>query len=93
MRNGENTETATLEAVLSRENLTAAWLAVKANQGAAGVDGLNVGQSLIHLREHWETIKGKLLCGDYQPAAVRAVEIPKANGGVRTLGTPMCRIG
>ena len=49
MRNGENTETATLEAVLSRENLTAAWLAVKANQGAAGVDGLNVGQSLIHL--------------------------------------------
>ena len=88
MRNGENTETATLEAVLSRENLTAAWLAVKANQGAAGVDGLNVGQSLIHLREHWETIKGKLLCGDYQPAAVRAVEIPKANGGVRTLGIP-----
>lgn len=88
MRNGENTETVTLEAVLSRENLTAAWLAVKANQGAAGVDGLDVGQSLTHLREHWETINGKLLCGEYQPAAVRAVEIPKANGGVRTLGIP-----
>lgn len=88
MRNGENTETATLEAVLSRENLLAAWLAVKANKGAAGVDGLDVGQSLIHLREHWETISGKLLRGEYQPAAVRAVEIPKANGGLRTLGIP-----
>ena len=88
MRNGENTEAVTLEAVLSRENLNAAWLAVKANRGAAGVDGLDVGASLIHLRAHWEIILAKLLCGEYQPAAVRAVEIPKANGGVRTLGIP-----
>lgn len=88
MRNGENTETVTLEAVLSKENLTAAWWAVKANQGAAGVDGLDIEATRIHLLEHWETIKAKLLRGDYQPGAVRSVDIPKPDGGTRTLGIP-----
>ncbi|HRK23308.1 MAG TPA: hypothetical protein PLX06_15920 [Fimbriimonadaceae bacterium] len=35
-------ETATLEAVLAKDNLNAAWKAVKANQGAAGVDGRDI---------------------------------------------------
>lgn len=88
MHNGENTEAGTLDAVLSRENLRAAWLAVKANQGAPGVDGLDIEQTATHLREHWERIEAKLRSGDYRPAAVRAVEIPKSNGGTRTLGIP-----
>ena len=41
-----------------------------------------------HVRKHWETLQSKLRTGEYQPAAVRAVEIPKAKGGVRTLGIP-----
>ena len=41
-----------------------------------------------HLRQHWESIRSKLLEGRYQPAAVRAVEIPKASGGKRLLGIP-----
>ena len=84
----ETTETATLEAVLSRDNLQAAWRAVKANQGAAGVDGLDIEQTKSHLREHWKAIEAKLLSGAYTPAAVRAVEIQKPNGGHRTLGIP-----
>lgn len=88
MQNEETTEPVTLEAVLSKENLTAAWLAVKANDGAAGVDGLNIEQTRKHLQEHWDQIKAKLLQGEYKPGAVRAVEIPKANGGIRTLGIP-----
>jgi group II intron reverse transcriptase/maturase len=88
MHNEATPKTVTLEAVLSKENLRAAWLAVKANQGAAGVDGMDIERTAIHLREHWETIKAKLLAGTYKPAAVRAVEIPKPNGGVRTLGIP-----
>lgn len=88
MHEGEATETGTLEAVLSRENLRAAWLAVRANQGAAGVDGMDIERTEAHLGTHWETIEAKLKSGDYRPAAVRAVEIPKANGGIRTLGIP-----
>jgi RNA-directed DNA polymerase len=88
MHNGENTEPVTLEAVLEPENLQAAWRSVRANQGAAGVDGMGVKETEAHLREHWETTTGKLMRGEYRPAAVRAVEIPKPQGGVRTLGIP-----
>jgi group II intron reverse transcriptase/maturase len=88
MSNEENTETVTLEAVLSKDNLRAAWRTVQANQGAAGVDGMDIERTATHLREHWESIATKLLRSEYQPAAVRAAEIPKPNGGVRTLGIP-----
>lgn len=88
MHNGENTETGTLEAVLLRENLQAAWLAVKANRGAAGVDGMDIERTREHLRKHWENIETKLRDGSYRPAAVRPVDIPKPQGGTRTLGIP-----
>lgn len=77
-----------LERVLAKENLNVAWARVKANAGAAGVDGRSITQSEAHLRQHWEGIEAALLAGRYQPAAVRAVEIPKADGKVRTLGIP-----
>lgn len=86
MHNGENTEVVTIESVLQRENLTAAWRAVEANRGAAGVDGMDVKQTLDHLREHWNGIAEKLLKGEYRPGAIRAVEIPKPHGGTRQLG-------
>jgi len=88
MREAGNTEPVTLESVLAKENLNAAWAQVKANAGAAGVDGLEVEGSQAHLRAHWTQIEAVLLAGRYQPEAVRAVTIPKANGGERTLGIP-----
>lgn len=88
MSNEENTDAVTMESVLQRENLRAAWRAVKANQGAAGVDGMDVGRTHEHLKEHWDGIAGKLIGGEYRPAAVRAVQIPKPQGGTRTLGIP-----
>lgn len=88
MHNEENTETIKLEEILTRENLTEAWLAVKANDGAPGVDGRDVEETKRHLKAHWESIEAKLLGGAYQPGAVRAVEIPKASGGIRQLGIP-----
>ncbi|RYY61139.1 MAG: group II intron reverse transcriptase/maturase [Chitinophagaceae bacterium] len=88
MLNEGTTDSVTLEAVLSKENMQAAWKAVKANGGAAGVDGMGIGASERHLREHWDTIEARLLSGQYVPGAVRAVEIPKPNGGVRMLGIP-----
>jgi RNA-directed DNA polymerase len=41
-----------------------------------------------YLQQHWPTIKGRLLAGSYQPQPVRRVDIPKPQGGVRTLGIP-----
>lgn len=86
--NNNDQGAATLEAVLTAENLRAAWLKVKANDGAPGVDQMDMEQSARHLRQHWETIRAKLHQGDYQPGAVRAVKIPKASGGERQLGIP-----
>jgi RNA-directed DNA polymerase len=77
-----------MEQVVSRENATAAWLAVKRNGGAPGIDGMTTGQLREHVRAHWESIRAKLLAGTYVPSPVRRVEIPKPNGGVRLLGIP-----
>src|SRR5258708_4174819 len=77
-----------MEAVLERENLKKALAQVKRNKGAAGVDGMTVGELPAYLKEHWPTIRVQLLDGTYKPQPVRRVEIPKASGGVRLLGIP-----
>ena len=76
------------EQVLSPENMQRAWKQVKANKGAAGVDGITVGEFPDHIRPHWETIKSKLREGTYKPSPVRRVLIPKEKGKFRTLGIP-----
>lgn len=83
-----NTEAITLEQVLSRETMQQAWKSVKANKGAAGVDRKTIADTEDHLKRHWIDIRHKIESGDYQPSAVRAVSIPKANGGSRLLGIP-----
>ena len=77
-----------MEQVVTQENATAAWLAVKRNGGAPGIDGMTTQQLRDHARKHWETIRAKLLSGTYVPSPVRRVEIPKPNGGARLLGIP-----
>ena len=77
-----------MEAVVARENLLDAYRRVMSNKGAAGVDEMPVERLLPYLREHWAQIKESLLSGTYRPQAVRCVEIPKPNGGVRQLGIP-----
>jgi group II intron reverse transcriptase/maturase len=77
-----------MEAVVTKENALAAWLAVKRNGGAPGIDRMTTGQLGGHIRKHWETIQAKLLAGTYVPSPVKRVEIPKPNGGTRMLGIP-----
>jgi len=77
-----------LEAVLERSNMMRAYERVVENKGAPGVDGLTVLKLKPWLQAHWLNIKQALLAGEYMPAAVRKVEIPKPQGGVRTLGIP-----
>ena len=80
--------TGLMEVVVERGNLMLAYQRVVANKGAAGVDQLAVPELKAHLQQHWPTIRAKLLAGTYQPQPVRRVDIPKPQGGVRTLGIP-----
>ncbi|WP_250480114.1 MULTISPECIES: group II intron reverse transcriptase/maturase [unclassified Caballeronia] len=77
-----------LEAALTRENLKRAFKRVRANKGAAGVDGLDIDQTARHLVTAWPAIREQLLKGTYRPSPVRRVTIPKPDGGERELGIP-----
>jgi len=77
-----------LEAALTRQNLQAAWKRVKANKGAAGVDGLDIEQTAQLIRQNWSDIRQELLAGHYRPRPVRKVMIPKPDGSQRELGIP-----
>ena len=84
----ESTGPGLLTAVLARENMQQAWKRVRANQGAAGVDGLDIDQTAARLRTEWPAIREQLLSGAYRPMPVRRVTIPKPGGGERELGIP-----
>jgi len=84
----ENTGPGLLSAVLARENMQQAWKRVRANKGAAGVDGLDIDQTGERLRTEWPAIREQLLSGTYRPMPVRRVMIPKPDGGERELGIP-----
>ena len=77
-----------LAAMLTRQNLQLAWKRVKANKGAAGVDGLDIEQTARMLRTSWPDIRQSLLQGRYRPSPVRKVMIPKPDGTQRELGIP-----
>lgn len=77
-----------LEAALTRENLQTAWKRVKANKGAAGVDGLDIEHTQHLLQTKWPQIRQALLAGTYRPMSVRRVMIPKPDGSQRELGIP-----
>jgi RNA-directed DNA polymerase len=74
--------------MLSRDNMRLAWQRVKANQGAAGMDGMCIDAFPECARHHWERIRSALAAGTYRPAAVLRVMMPKASGGERPLGIP-----
>lgn len=78
-----------MEEVASSANLNQAYKRVKANKGAAGVDGMTVADLRQWIADNREGLIVSLLDGSYRPQPVRGVEIPKAGGkGVRQLGIP-----
>ena len=77
-----------MERVVEGGNLRRALKRVQQNEGSPGVDGLTVEDLPAYLREHWSTIRERLLMGRYQPSVVKRVEIPNPGGGVRMLGIP-----
>lgn len=78
----------TMDQVVCKMNMQHAYRRVVRNKGAAGVDGMSVGELKTHLQIHWPRLRTQLLSGEYVPQAVRGVDIPKPGGGKRTLGIP-----
>ena len=77
-----------LETILHKDNLNRAYKRVKANKGAAGIDGMTIEEALPYLKEHQQELINRILRGKYTPSPVRRVEIPKPDGGMRKLGIP-----
>ena len=84
----DSAEPKLLEAILYKDNLNRAYKRVKANKGAAGIDGMTIEEALPYLKEHQQELINRILKGKYTPSPVRRVEIPKPNGGMRKLGIP-----
>ncbi|MGH3520286.1 MAG: reverse transcriptase domain-containing protein [Haloechinothrix sp.] len=73
---------------ISKRVVWDAYEKVKANQGAAGVDGESIAEFEVSLKGNLYKLWNRMSSGSYFPPPVRAVEIPKKAGGVRTLGVP-----
>lgn len=79
------------EKVADEANLLEALRRVCANKGSAGVDGMDVTElkAWMSVRANREQLREKLISGEYEPAPVRGMQIPKPGGkGVRQLGIP-----
>jgi RNA-directed DNA polymerase len=50
---------------------------------------MTVDELLPYCSEYWKTIRGQLANETYMPRSIKAVEIPKPNGGTRMLGIPV----
>ena len=84
-----------MEAVVGAANMRQALRRVKANKGSPGIDGRSTSELPDYLMQHWPEIRKQPLEGTYQPLegtyqpqAVKRVELPKPDGGVRLLGIP-----
>jgi retron-type reverse transcriptase len=74
---------------ISKRAVQVAWEKVKANGGAAGVDGVSIEEFGSDLKNNLYKIWNRMSSGTYFPPPVMAVEIPKAHGpGTRMLGVP-----
>jgi len=77
-----------MDKVYAPKTLALAWEKVKANQGAAGVDGQSVERFEAQAEQYLAELGQALREGKYRPEAVKRVEIPKGNGQTRPLGIP-----
>jgi len=73
---------------ISKQAVWEAWLRVKANKGAAGVDEQSIAEFERNLEGNLYRLWNRLSSGSYFPPPVRAVEIPKRDGSSRMLGVP-----
>jgi RNA-directed DNA polymerase len=78
-----------LEEIADPGNLRRAWTRVRANAGAAGIDGQTITAFETDAEHQLASLRQRLLSPErYVPPPVRRVEIPKPDGRVRPLGIP-----
>ena len=77
-----------MDKVYAPATLEAAWTKVRANHGAAGVDGVSIERFAARSEVYLAELATALREGTYRPQPVRRVEIPKGDGRVRPLGIP-----
>lgn len=78
-----------LELILRKDNLNKAYLRVKKNKGACGIDGMQVDGLLPYLQANSDELIHEIKNGKFKPNPVRRVEIPKeTKGEYRKLGVP-----
>jgi RNA-directed DNA polymerase len=77
-----------MDKVYAPATLAAAWEKVRANAGAAGVDGQSIERFEAQAELYLAELAAALREGSYRPQPIRRVEIPKGDGRTRPLGIP-----
>jgi RNA-directed DNA polymerase len=77
-----------IDKVYAPSTLAVAWTKVRANKGAAGVDGQSIERFAARAEVYLSELSTALREGTYRPHAVKRVEIPKGDGRTRPLGIP-----
>jgi len=77
-----------MDKVYAPKTLAIAWTKVRANKGAAGVDGQSIERFAARAELYLSELATALRTGTYHPQVVKRVEIPKGDGKTRPLGIP-----
>jgi RNA-directed DNA polymerase len=77
-----------MDKVYAPKTLEVAWAKVRANKGAAGVDGQSIERFTAKAELYLSELSTALRNGKYRPQAVKRVDIPKGDGRTRPLGIP-----
>ena len=77
-----------MDKVYAPKTLAVAWMKVRANKGAAGMDGQSIGRFAAKAELYLSELSAALRTGTYRPQAVKRVDIPKSDGRTRPLGIP-----
>ena len=86
--NGRSSKDEAKPFCITRREVWEAYLKVKSNQGAAGLDRQTIEEFEKDLKNNLYKVWNRMSSGSYFPPPVLMVKIPKANGGERTLGIP-----
>ena len=77
-----------IDEIVEAKNFWEAWMSVRRNHGAAGIDKMSTEALDVYMPIHMEEIKNSMREKRYKPSPVRRVYIPKPNGKQRPLGIP-----